>query len=47
MAGRRGVAQRQVQKHVQEPMDHMQSEEITRKRPWDKVDADARKTMLV
>jgi len=43
MAGRRGVAARQVQKHVQEPMDHMQSDEITRKRPWEKVDADGNK----
>jgi len=43
MAGRRGVAQRTMQKQVQEPMDHMQSEEVTRKRPWDKVDADGNK----
>jgi len=42
---RRGVqARQQIQKHVQEPMEQ---EEITRKRPWEKVDADARKTMLV
>jgi len=41
MAGRRGAAARQVQKHVQEPMD--MGEEITRKRPWEKVDADGNK----
>lgn len=39
MAGRRGATARQVQKQVMEPMD----EEITRKRPWEKVDADGNK----
>jgi len=38
---RRGVqARQQIQKHVQEPMEQ---EEITRKRPWEKVDADGNK----
>jgi len=44
MTGRRSTATavRQMQM-VQEPME----EEPTRKRPWEKVDADARKNMLV
>jgi len=41
MAGRRGAAKAQVQMQVQEPM------EVSRKRPWEKVDADASKNMLV
>jgi len=39
MARRAVTARQQVQKHVQEPME----EETTRKRPWEKVDADGNK----
>lgn len=45
MAGRRGATAKQVQMQMKmpEPMDHMMSEEPTRKRPWEKVDAEGNK----
>lgn len=44
MAGRRGIANRQMQQQMQEPVMHvMQSEEPTRKRPWEKVDEQGNK----
>jgi len=38
MAGRRGAAKQQVQMQVPEPME----ESVSRKRPWEKVDADGK-----
>jgi len=47
MTGRRGLAAKQMQVKQQVVVPEPMEEEPTRKRPWEKLDADARKTMLV